>query len=64
MGGGNGQKSAQARARNEAKAKQDGKGGGGKTGMEARKGGDMESAKAAAADERARVKAAREAKKK
>ena len=64
MGGGNGQKSAQARERNAAKKRQAGSGGGGKAGMDARKGGDMETAKAAAAEERARIKAAREAKKK
>jgi hypothetical protein len=43
MGGGNAQKSATARARNLAKAEGSKNCGGGKDGMAARKGGDMES---------------------
>ena len=47
-----------------AKEEAKGKGGGGKAGMEARKGGDMVSAMAAAQAERERVKKLREEKEK
>lgn len=62
MGGGNGQKSATARARNQAKEDAAKKGGGGQAGFASRT-GDPRDAMAAAAAERERVKAAREAKK-
>lgn len=62
MGGGNAQKTAMSRQRHQAKLDAEGKGGGGKAGMEARKGGDMASAMAAAQAERERVKKAREEK--
>jgi len=62
MGGGNAQKTAMSRQRHAAKEAEKGKGGGGKAGMEARKGGDMASAMAAAQAEREKVKQLREAK--
>lgn len=64
MGGGNAQKSAMSRQKNDAKAAAEGKGGGGKAGMAQRSGGDMKASMEAAAAERAAVKAKREAKKK
>lgn len=62
MGGGNAQKTATSRARHLAAAAQEGKGGGGKAGMDARKGGDMAVAMAAAQAERERVKKLRDEK--
>ena len=64
MGGGNAQKTAMSRQKHLAKEEAKGKGGGGKSGMEARKGGDMVSAMAAAQAERERVKKLREEKEK
>ncbi len=61
MGGGNGMKSAMAKAKKGAETNKNA--GGGASGMAARTGGDMNSAMAAAQAERAAVKAAREAKK-
>lgn len=62
MGGGNAQKTAMSRKKHQDKIDGEGKGGGGKAGMEARKGGDMAKEMEKAQAERARVKALREVK--
>eukprot|EP01031_Cornospumella_fuschlensis_P035464 gene35464-42986_t len=62
MGGGNAQKSAMARARNMEKAAGAKNSGGGKDGMEARKGGNMAEAMAAAQARREEVRKKREEK--
>ena len=60
--GGNGAKSAKAREKANKEANKGGNAGGGKSGMEARKGGNMAEAMAAAQAERERVQKAREEK--